>query len=113
MFSDMKEKGNPADLNRKILSQLIDRKLILQQSGKLDIKVKKKDIDQAVDNVLQRNKINLKKLKEGLAMQETTLEEYRQMMKEEIIIITIMEQILITIQIPTMTIIMKKTIKIM
>ncbi len=85
MQSGMPSKVNSPDFDRKLLSQMIDKKIIVQEAKNLDIHVKKKEIDTAIENVLERNKITLKTLKEGLAQQGTTLEEYREMMKEDII----------------------------
>jgi parvulin-like peptidyl-prolyl isomerase len=84
MFSGMEKQPDTEDLNQKILAQLIEKKLILQQAAELKIKVQKEDIDKAIENILIRNKIDMEKLKVGLAQQGTTLEEYRQMMKNEI-----------------------------
>lgn len=73
------------DADRQLLRQLIDKKLILQEAKKLEITVKKKDVDKALEEVLQRNKIDRRKLERELAKQGTTIAEYKKILEGEIL----------------------------
>lgn len=79
------EDAAPAEADRQLLDQLIERKMIEHEAGKLEIDVKEKEVDQAFDDILKRNKITVQLLQEHLAKQRLTLAEYRKMLRSEIV----------------------------
>jgi peptidyl-prolyl cis-trans isomerase SurA len=84
MYMGMPNQGSGGDFDREVLSQIIEKKIVIQEAKKLKIEVKKKEIDMAIENVLKRNKITLKNLELSLAEQGSTFEEYRRLLKDEI-----------------------------
>jgi peptidyl-prolyl cis-trans isomerase SurA len=79
------EKPTDVEADRQMLGQLIEKKLILQEAKKLDITLKDKDVEHALDDVQRRNKIDLKTLIRELAKQGTTLDEYKKVLEGEIL----------------------------
>lgn len=79
------EKPTDSDADRQLLSQLIDKKLILQEAKKLDVTVKDKDIEKALEDVLLRNKIDMKTLSKELAKQGSTIDDYKKILEGEIL----------------------------
>ena len=85
MLMGAPEKPIDLDTERQLLGQYIDRKLILQEGKKLDVTVKDKDIEHALDEVLRRNKLDLRGLERELAKQGTTVADYRKVLEGEIL----------------------------
>ena len=85
MLMGAPEKPIDLDTERQLLGQYIDRKLILQEAKKLDVTVKDKDIEHALDEVLRRNKLDLRGLERELAKQGTTVADYRKVLEGEIL----------------------------
>ena len=79
------EKPIDAEADRQLLGQLIEKKLILQEAKRLEITLKDKDIEHALDDVQRRNKIDLKTLTRELAKQGSTLEEYKKVLEGELL----------------------------
>jgi peptidyl-prolyl cis-trans isomerase SurA len=79
------EKPGSAEINRRLLDQIIDKRIIKQEAKKLEIKVSRRDVDMAIEDILARNKITLKALQENLVKEGATLEEYRGLLEAEII----------------------------
>jgi peptidyl-prolyl cis-trans isomerase SurA len=77
----------PSDLeaDRQLLGQLIEKKLILQEAKKLEITLKDKDVPNALDEVLRRNKIDIKTLAKELAKQGSTVEDYKKILEGELL----------------------------
>lgn len=77
----------PADMeaDRQLLGQLIEKKLILQEAKKLEITMKDKDIENALDEVLRRNKIDLKTLAKELGKKGTTVADYKKILEGELV----------------------------
>jgi peptidyl-prolyl cis-trans isomerase SurA len=73
-----------AELVKKALDQLIEKKLIEQKAKELDIKVTDKEIARSIDDVLKRNNITLEQLKDILKKDGSNFEEYQKMLKSEI-----------------------------
>ena len=76
MSTNTPEQSNPADINRRLLNQMIEKKMIVQEAKELEIEVKERDVDLAIENVLKRNKVSMKEMKEQMTKQGITLEEY-------------------------------------
>ena len=73
-----------AELVKKAIDQLIEKKLIEQKAKELDIKVTDKEITRSVDDVLKRNNITLEQLKDILKKDGSNFAEYQKMLKSEI-----------------------------
>lgn len=84
MYMGTDGRSGGLDFDRKILAQMVDKRIVVQEAKKLNIEVKQKEIDQGVESILMRNKITLEVLKESLVKEGSTLEEYRQLLREEI-----------------------------
>ena len=85
MFKGMTGQSEGPDFEKKVLDQMVEKKLIVQEAAKLEIAVKQKEVDTAIENILERNKITLEVLKDSLAEDKSTLEEYRELLRTEIL----------------------------
>jgi len=85
MNLNVPEQGAPAVTDQQLLEQLIERKMIEQEAKKIEVEVKEKEVDQAFDDILKRNKITVPQLQEHLAKQRLTVDEYRKMLRSEIV----------------------------
>jgi len=85
MYMGQPQKPAGADVDRNLLNQLIEKKVIIQEAKNLEIEVTRKDVDGALEEIVKRNKITLKQMEEYLIKEGSTLEEYREVLKEEII----------------------------
>lgn len=74
-----------AEIQQKALEQLIEKKLIEQKAREFDIKVSDKEVNRAIEDVLKRNNINLEQLEALLKKDGSSLEEYRKMLRSEIL----------------------------
>ena len=79
------EKPGDTEADRQMLSQLIEKKLVLQEAKKLEITLKDKDVEHALEDVQKRNKIDLKTLERELAKQGATLDDYKKILEGEIL----------------------------
>ena len=79
------EKPLDAEADRQLLGQLIEKKLVLQEAKKLEITLKDKEVDHALEDVQRRNKIDIKTLAKELAKQGSTLEDYKKILEGEIL----------------------------
>jgi parvulin-like peptidyl-prolyl isomerase len=70
---------------RKILDKIIEEKLIEQEARKSGIKVTSKEIEVAVEDVKQKNKINQEGLEKALAMEGLTLEAFKKDLERRIL----------------------------
>lgn len=73
------------EIEKKALEQLIEKKLIEQKAKESSIKVDDKEVSRAVEDVLNKNNISLEKLKEILKKDGSSFEEYRKMLRSEIL----------------------------
>ena len=67
------------------LGQLIEKKLVLQEAKRLEVTLKDKDIERALEDVQRRNKIDLKTLEREIIKQGATLEDYKKILGDEIL----------------------------
>ncbi|MCP4716932.1 MAG: hypothetical protein GY868_17545 [Deltaproteobacteria bacterium] len=79
------EQARGAAAERKLLDQLIEKKIIVQAAEEAGVEVDKHDVDRAIEGIIERNKISLAMLADNLKLEGLTLPEYRALMKEEII----------------------------
>jgi len=70
---------------RKILDRIIEEKLIEQEAKKSGIKVTSKEIEGAVEEVKQKNKIGQEELERALAAEGLTLEAFKKELEKRIL----------------------------
>lgn len=70
---------------RKVLDRIIEEKLIDQEARKSGIKVTSKEIEAAVDEVKQKNRINQEGLEKALALEGLTLEAFKKDLERRIL----------------------------
>jgi parvulin-like peptidyl-prolyl isomerase len=70
---------------RKVLERVVEEKLIEQEARKSGMKVANKDIEAAVEEVKQRNKIDQKGLEQVLAAEGLTLEAFKKDVEKKIL----------------------------
>ncbi len=70
---------------REILSEMIDRKLLLQRAEKRNVSVPDAEIDAAVDRILEQNKISVEEFRTQLGLMGKTEAQYRETLRSQII----------------------------
>lgn len=85
IFFGAAEKPSGREADRQILENMIEHKLLIQEAKKLEIEVKDKEVDAALNDILKNNNLTLARLEEELAKQRLTLAAYRQLLRDEII----------------------------
>ena len=80
-----KERETLFQVRRDLLSQLIDRKLADQEIERAQITVNEREIDKTIERVKESRNFTDERLREGLAQQGLTMEEYRNELKEQIL----------------------------
>ena len=65
------------ETEKRILDQLIDEKLVKQEADSLEIVIEKKDIDMAIRETREKNKLSEDQFKQILADEGMSLEKYR------------------------------------
>ncbi len=76
--------GREAEVQRKVLDQLITKKLIDNQARSLGIAATDADVDNALNDVLTRGGITEEVLRKSLASQGVSYEEYRKDLGDQI-----------------------------
>ncbi len=71
-------------LRREILPELIEESLIEQRAKKLDIRVGEAELEAAVQDVLKQNNLSRERLKEALAAQGVSMEDYLDTLRKQI-----------------------------
>lgn len=71
-------------LEQSMLKQLVEKSLTMQEAKRFGIQVTDKDVDAAIENVKTEKRLDDESLKQGLAVEGMTLEDYREQMKEKI-----------------------------
>ena len=75
----------PLEVKRKILEELINSRLALQEAEKLGIQVDEKEIDMAIKGLLAQSGATLEELKRDLEKNGISFKEYKQWLKEQIV----------------------------
>ncbi len=70
---------------RKVLDKVIEEKLIEQEARKSGIKVTSKEIEMAIEEVKQKNKVDQEGLEKALASEGLTFETFRKEMEKRIL----------------------------
>ncbi len=73
------------NIRMQILRSFIDQLLCLQIANRAGIEVTKLNVDQAIEHILQQNKLTKEKLMHLLAQQGLTWEDYRKMLEKELV----------------------------
>jgi peptidyl-prolyl cis-trans isomerase SurA len=73
------------EIFRKVLDRVIEERLIEQEARKSGIKVTSKEIEGAVEDVKQRNKINQEEFEKALAAEGFTLERFKKDVERRIL----------------------------
>ena len=80
-----KERETLFQVRKDILNQLIDAKLADQEIKRNQIIINENDIDATIERMKEARHVTDEQLREGLAQQGLTMEEYRQEVKESIL----------------------------
>jgi peptidyl-prolyl cis-trans isomerase SurA len=73
------------ETKRKALDTLIDGKLVQQQAAELKLSVTPEEVDRAIQQVKEQNKLDDATFTEALKQQGFTLESYRKVLKKQIL----------------------------
>ncbi|MCA1665323.1 MAG: SurA N-terminal domain-containing protein [Myxococcales bacterium] len=73
------------DTKRKALDQMIDGKLVQQQATELKLSVTPEEVDRAIQQVKEQNKLDDATFKQALEQQGFTVEGYRKTLRKQIL----------------------------
>jgi len=79
-------------IERRILEQLIDEKLIIQEAKRLGITITEKEVDLTIREVREDSKLSEDQFKQALVEEGVTLEKYRNEIRNQLIRMKILEQ---------------------
>lgn len=71
-------------LRRQVLSKLIEETLIKQKVQELDLEVREKELEAAVNDVLRKNRLTKEQLKQALQAQGMSFTAYRDQIRQQI-----------------------------
>ncbi|HSW70278.1 MAG TPA: SurA N-terminal domain-containing protein [Gammaproteobacteria bacterium] len=80
------------ELQKRVLEQVVDRKLQLQAAAQAGIKISDKQVDETVENIAKQNGVSAETLYEKVASQNLTRGEYRKEIREELTLQQIQQQ---------------------
>ncbi len=83
-FSLDNNKEQIREIEKRILDQLIDEKLINQEADRLKIEITEKEVDVAIRDVMDKNKVSKDQFKQVLLEEGITFEKYRDQLKNQI-----------------------------
>jgi len=84
-YAPEKERETLFQVRKDLLDQLIDSKLADQEIEHAQITVNESDIDRTIERMKEARSFTDEQLREGLARQGMTMEEYRKEIKEQIL----------------------------
>jgi peptidyl-prolyl cis-trans isomerase SurA len=84
-YDPEKERQTLFKVRKDLLSQLIDAQLADQEARRDQINVSEKEIDTTIERMKESRSLTDEQLREGLAIQGLTMEEYRKEIKEQIL----------------------------
>jgi peptidyl-prolyl cis-trans isomerase SurA len=84
--------NNEAELNRKVLEQLINEKAQLQQARDSGIKIDDEAIDQAEMNVAANNQVTRDTLRKNLGKEGLTLKTFRDQLRDQLLLSRVRER---------------------
>jgi peptidyl-prolyl cis-trans isomerase SurA len=85
-LSDSEREEKIRELKKDILETLIEEKLIIDKAKSMNITVTEEEIDEAIEEVKKRHSLNDLQFHQLLEQQETTWEEYRENIKNQILL---------------------------
>ena len=92
LFEEVQKSSLPAEreeklqkARREVLDQLIENKLLEQEVKNRKVEVAERDVDAAIQQILQQNQASENELKEMLAKEGITLSIYRRRIHDEIV----------------------------
>ena len=74
-----------SDLRPQVLSELIEKTLLVQRADELGITVAEDEIDAAIDEVLKQNQLTREQLIEALQSEGMAFEKYRENLRQQIL----------------------------
>lgn len=86
------EAADPEKVNEAYLRRLIEEKLILQEAKKAGLDATEKEISLSIENFIKQIGISQQELEIRLADEGTTMSEYRQLIKENIMSLKIIDR---------------------
>lgn len=79
------EQNNPGrDMERQLLEQFVERKLLMQEARRLKITVRDQELDKAMQDILSRNKMTLRELQGQLEAAGLMIEDVRSAVRGEL-----------------------------
>ncbi|RMF88358.1 MAG: hypothetical protein D6736_10710 [Nitrospinota bacterium] len=85
-FSGKELEARRQQIEEKMLQQLIDRVLQLQQARKLGLSVSEAEVDAALQDILRRNNLTEEELKSILQEEDIDFLDYRQRIEEQLLL---------------------------
>lgn len=80
------------ELQRALLDQMVDQRLMTQQYNKLQITAAETDIDRVIESILKQNNITLEVLTSEVQRQGLTMAQYRDQMRQHVLSSRFVEQ---------------------
>jgi len=80
------------ELQRALLDQMIEQRLMTQQYSKLSITASEQDVDRVVDAILKQNNITMDVLTQELDRQGLSMAQYRDQMRQHVLQTRFIEQ---------------------
>ena len=80
-----KTSNPPSEVKRRVLEEIINVRLTVQQAKKLGLQVKDGEVERAIRNIIAQNGITLKKLKEDLIREGSSYEDYKDWIKTQLL----------------------------
>jgi len=81
----LERQGRVYEARRKILEQLVEEKLLDQEAKRLGFKVSAKEMESALEEIKNRNRINQEELEVALRKEGFTLEAFRKQIEKKIL----------------------------
>lgn len=85
LYMDAAQKPSGPQANMQLLNQMIEKKLILQEAKVMKIEVSETRLQNAINDVVARSNTTLEGFKELLEKSGVSFEEYRDLLKSELI----------------------------
>lgn len=85
LYVESPQKPAGPEANLQLLNQLVEKKLMLQEAKTLEIDVSETQLQEAIDDVVRKSGTPLEEFKKTLEESGISFEEYRQLMKSELI----------------------------
>ncbi len=84
-LSELKELTLPAEKEREALERLIEKRLIVQEANRLNIKVSEQEVEQAIKDIARQRALTLSTLKMVLAKEGVGFDKYQEQIRDQIL----------------------------